>query len=156
MDTIATTVFAQSLSNFTCTCRLWMMRGGPLFILGHGVIGQGQLCPPPPARGCHALRCLVCLKLLPIVWVFHCSDYLSLYLFSKTPCSRRPWRSTCLFLLSNTFCSLPFVLIYVNYHCSNSKLIGWLAQVLNILYQDFDMSMTLMLSSSKVIYCSIL
>ena len=39
-----TTVFAQSLSNFTC--RLWMMRGGPLFILGHGVIGKGQLCPP--------------------------------------------------------------------------------------------------------------
>ena len=30
-------------------------------ILGHGVIsvGQGLLCPPPPARGCHALRCLV-------------------------------------------------------------------------------------------------
>ena len=34
-----------------------MMKGGPLFILGHGVIGQGQLCPP--VRGCHALRCLV-------------------------------------------------------------------------------------------------
>ena len=34
-----------------------MMRGGPLLILDHGVIGQGQLCPP--ARGCHALRCLV-------------------------------------------------------------------------------------------------
>ena len=55
MGTIATTVFAQSLSNFTC--KLWMMRGGTLFILGHGVKGQGQLCPP--ARGCHALRCLV-------------------------------------------------------------------------------------------------
>ena len=41
-----------------------MMKGETLLILGHGVIGQGQLCPP--ARGCHALRCLVympfCLK----------------------------------------------------------------------------------------------
>ena len=26
---------------------------------GSRVIGQGQLCPP--ARGCHALRCLVCI-----------------------------------------------------------------------------------------------
>ena len=33
------------------------MRGGRLLILGHGVIGQGQLCPP--ARRCHAMRCLV-------------------------------------------------------------------------------------------------
>ena len=31
----------QSLSNFTC--KLWMMRGGTLLILGHGVKGQGQL-----------------------------------------------------------------------------------------------------------------
>ena len=57
VDTIATTVFAQSLSNFTCT--FTMMRGGTLLILVHGVIDQGQLCPP--ARGCHALRCLVYL-----------------------------------------------------------------------------------------------
>ena len=41
VGTIATTVFAQSLSNFTC--KLWMMRGGTLLILGHGVKGQGQL-----------------------------------------------------------------------------------------------------------------
>ena len=41
VDTIAITVFAQSLSKFTC--KLWMMRGGTLFILGHGVKGQGQL-----------------------------------------------------------------------------------------------------------------
>ena len=41
VDTIATTVFAQSLSNFTCT--FTMMRGGTLLILGHGVKGQGQL-----------------------------------------------------------------------------------------------------------------
>ena len=41
VDTIATTVFAQSLSNLTC--ELWMMRGGTLLILGHGVKGQGQL-----------------------------------------------------------------------------------------------------------------
>ena len=52
---IQTIVFAQSLSNFTC--KLWMMRGGDLLILCRGVIGQGQLCPP--ARGCHALHCLV-------------------------------------------------------------------------------------------------
>ena len=41
VDTIATTVFAQSLSNFIC--KLWMMRGETLLILGHGVKGQGQL-----------------------------------------------------------------------------------------------------------------
>ena len=41
VDTIATTVFAQSLTNFTC--KLWMIRGGTLLILGHGVKGQGQL-----------------------------------------------------------------------------------------------------------------
>ena len=41
VGTIATTVLAQSLSNFTC--KLWMMRGGTLLILGHGVKGQGQL-----------------------------------------------------------------------------------------------------------------
>ena len=34
-----------------------MMKGETLLIWGHGVIGQGQLCPL--ARGCHALRCLV-------------------------------------------------------------------------------------------------
>ena len=41
MDTIQTTVFAQSLSNFTCT--FTMMWRGTLLILGHGVKGQGQL-----------------------------------------------------------------------------------------------------------------
>ena len=41
VGTIATTVFAQSLSNFTCTFA--MMREGTLLILGHGVKGQGQL-----------------------------------------------------------------------------------------------------------------
>ena len=41
VDTIATTVFAQSLSNFTCS--FTMMRGRTLLILGHGVKGQGQL-----------------------------------------------------------------------------------------------------------------
>ena len=41
VDTIATTVFAQSLSNFTC--KLWMIRGGTLLIWGHRVKGQGQL-----------------------------------------------------------------------------------------------------------------
>ena len=41
VDTIATTVFAESLSNFIC--EMWMMRGGALLILGHGIKGQGQL-----------------------------------------------------------------------------------------------------------------
>ena len=41
VDTIATTVFDQSLSNFTC--KLWMMRGGTISILGHGIKGQSQL-----------------------------------------------------------------------------------------------------------------
>ena len=34
VDTIQTTAFDQSLSNFTC--KLWMMRGGTLLILGYG------------------------------------------------------------------------------------------------------------------------
>ena len=42
VDTIATTGFDQSLSNFTC--KLWMMRGGTLSILNHGIKGQSQLC----------------------------------------------------------------------------------------------------------------
>ena len=41
MDTIETTVFAGSLLNFTC--KLFMMRGGTLLILGHGVKSQGQI-----------------------------------------------------------------------------------------------------------------
>ena len=41
VDTIQTTFFAQSLSNFTC--KLWMIRGGTILIWGHGVKGQGQL-----------------------------------------------------------------------------------------------------------------
>ena len=54
-ECVQTTVFVQSLSNFTY--RLWKMRKEALLILCHGVICQGQFCPP--ARGCHALRCLV-------------------------------------------------------------------------------------------------
>ena len=42
VGTVATTVFAQSLSNFT-SCTFAMMRGGTLLILGHGVKGQGKL-----------------------------------------------------------------------------------------------------------------
>ena len=61
VGTIQTTVFARSLSNFTC--KLFMMRGGTLLIWGHKVKFQGQLWPP--ARGCHALRCLVTLEYIP-------------------------------------------------------------------------------------------
>ena len=38
---IQTKVLAQSLSNFSCM--LWMMRGGSLLILAHGVKSQGQI-----------------------------------------------------------------------------------------------------------------
>ena len=38
---VQTTVFAQSLSNFTY--KLWMMRGGTLLILGQGFKCQGQI-----------------------------------------------------------------------------------------------------------------
>ena len=41
VGTMASTVFARSILNFTC--KLWMIRGGILLILGHGVKGQGQL-----------------------------------------------------------------------------------------------------------------
>ena len=41
VGTIQTTVFARSLSSFTCT--LLVIRGGTLLILGHGVKGQGQI-----------------------------------------------------------------------------------------------------------------
>ena len=41
VDTIATKVFVQSLSNFTF--KLWMTRGGTLLILGHRVKDQAQL-----------------------------------------------------------------------------------------------------------------
>ena len=42
MDTIATTVFAQSLSNFTC--KLWMIKGGTLLILGQTSRSTLALC----------------------------------------------------------------------------------------------------------------
>ena len=53
VGTIQTTVYVQSLLIFTC--KLWMMRVGTLLILGHRVIGQGQLCP---LRG-NAMLCVV-------------------------------------------------------------------------------------------------
>ena len=51
-----------------------MMRGGTLLILGDGVKGQGHLCPP--ARGCHALRCLVYIC-IAIVKINHTSNTLT-------------------------------------------------------------------------------
>ena len=36
------------------TCKLWMMKGGTLLILGQGVKGHGTLCPPPPCEGISA------------------------------------------------------------------------------------------------------
>ena len=42
-----------------------MMRGGTLLIWDHKVKFQGQHWPP--ARGCHALRCLVCVAPLMAV-----------------------------------------------------------------------------------------
>ena len=93
LGTIQTTVFVQSLSNFTC--RLWMMREKPLLILGHRVIGQGHLLPPcpPPKRGCHALRCLVTLWTFILVHVFS----------TDTPMSW-PWPEAMLITQSPTPC----------------------------------------------------
>ena len=51
---IATTVFVQSLSNFTCT--FFIIRGGTLLIWGLGVKGQGQLwnsCIKPCGHDIH-------------------------------------------------------------------------------------------------------
>ena len=50
-----------SLYPISFKLRMYVMddEGKTLLILGLGVIGQGQLFPP--ARGCHALRCLVTL-----------------------------------------------------------------------------------------------
>ena len=55
VGTIATTVFAQSLSNFTC--KLWMMRGGTVLILGHGIKGQGQLATTVFAQSLSNFTC---------------------------------------------------------------------------------------------------
>ena len=44
-NTDYTPVYVQSHSNITI--RLWMILAETQLILGHGVIGQGQLCPPP-------------------------------------------------------------------------------------------------------------
>ena len=41
VGTIQKTVLAQSLSNFTC--KLFMMRGGTLSILGHVINSQGHV-----------------------------------------------------------------------------------------------------------------
>ena len=66
VDTIQATDFAQSLSNFK---RNWLLfRRDTLFILGHRVKMSLTSLPPPLARGCHALVCLVdvmliCLKI---------------------------------------------------------------------------------------------
>ena len=53
------TNYSLSHLQLNFTCRLCMMKGGTLLILG-----QGQFCPP--ARGCHALHCLA---LLAATWV---------------------------------------------------------------------------------------
>ena len=56
-----------------------MKKGETLYILGHGVIGQGQLCLP--SRGCHALRCLV---LNYVTYLIHLNMFLDCkYLLQK-------------------------------------------------------------------------
>ena len=52
MDTIHITMYVQSLTNITC--RLWMMRGDTLLILGHGVIIKSRSTLPP----CEGMPCL--------------------------------------------------------------------------------------------------
>ena len=56
MGTIKISVLAQSLSNFTC--KLLMIRGRTLLILGHEVKGQGQLLPHTMGIPCFALSFL--------------------------------------------------------------------------------------------------
>ena len=56
------------------------MRGGTLLILGHGVKGQGQLCPP--ARGCHALRCLVTCSMQTCTYYVQTKSYLGRTMFA--------------------------------------------------------------------------
>ena len=41
VNAMQTTVSAQSLSTFTC--KFFLLRGGPQFIFGLGIKGQGQL-----------------------------------------------------------------------------------------------------------------
>ena len=64
VDTIQTTVFAQSLSNFTC--KLWIMRGGILLILGHGSkvkVNFGTLCIRPCGHDTDYSFCPITFKL---------------------------------------------------------------------------------------------
>ena len=62
MDRIATTVFAQSLSNFTCTFS--MMRGGTLLILGHEVkVNFGTLYIKPCGHDSDYSFCPITFKL---------------------------------------------------------------------------------------------
>ena len=104
MDTIAITVFVQLLSNFTC--KLCTMRGGTLLILGHGVKGQGQLCPP--ARGCHALRCLVKVCLTSVSRPF-CFRFVFYFFIKVSDFSRKP------FCFRSVFSSLLFFLFFFSF-----------------------------------------
>ena len=64
VDTIVTTVFAQSLSNFTC--KLWMMRGGTLLISGHWSkvkVNFGTLCIRPCGHDTDYSLCPITFKL---------------------------------------------------------------------------------------------
>ena len=66
VDTIATTVFDQSLSNFTC--KLSMMRGGTLLILGHEVkVNCGTLCIRPCGHDSDYSFCPITFKLHVLV-----------------------------------------------------------------------------------------
>ena len=64
VDTIGTTVFAQSLSDFTCT--LFMMRGGTLLILVTGSkvkVNFGTLCINPCGHDTDYSFCPITFKL---------------------------------------------------------------------------------------------
>ena len=64
MDTIQTTVFAQSLSNFIC--KMWMMRGGPYWFLVTGSkvkVNFGTLCIRPCGHDTYYSFCPITFNL---------------------------------------------------------------------------------------------
>ena len=85
--------FCLITSNFIC--KLLMMRGETLFILGHRVNCHGQLWPP--GRGCHALRCLVLYTYLIIIYIHDSGNRHYKHQFL---CPRIEWSGRIVFVLS--------------------------------------------------------
>ena len=96
------TDYKLSSISFNFKCKLWVMRGGTLLILGHKVKGQGQILPPCEGMPRFALSsCLgICVSqahlVLRIVWwvnLYHavvifefCCTFLKCCYFSMIVC----------------------------------------------------------------------